>query len=165
LADLRLVKGHFNVPDSTLSGFRQGQSLDLTVDAFPGETFQGRVLSLAAVADPKARSFEIEVAIPNRGLKLRSGMIASVQVNKTTDAHPQLQIPVDALVHDPTNDSYFVYATERKADRMFARAVPIRPGPLSGNQVLILDGLSPGQRIVVSEANLLRPGEAIREVD
>lgn len=165
LADLRLVKGRFNVPDSALRGFRRGQSLDLTVDAFPGETFHGRVLSLAAAADPRVRSFEIEVSIANQDLKLRSGMIAAVQVAETEDAHPALQIPVDALVHDPTGDRYLVYTTEQRAGRTFAKAIPIRPGPLSGSQVSILDGLTPGQRIVVSGANLLRPGEAVREVN
>src|SRR5262245_59004442 len=165
LADLRLVKGRFNVPDSALRGFRRGQSLDLTVDAFPGETFHGRVLSLASAADPRVRSFEIEVSIANPDLKLRSGMIAAVQVAETEGAHPALQIPVDALVHDPSGDSYLVYTTEQKVGRTFAKAIPIRPGPLSGSQVSILEGLTPGQRIVVSGANLLRPGEAVREVE
>src|SRR5262245_65321957 len=117
LADLRLVKGRFNVPDSALRGFRRGQSLDLTVDAFPGETFHGRVLSLAAAADPRVRSFEIEVSIANPDLKLRSGMIAAVQVAETQGAHPALQIPVDALVHDPTAQRYRAYTTEQNASR------------------------------------------------
>ena len=165
LADLRLVKGRFNVPDSALHSFRQGQSLDLTVDAFPGETFHGRVLSLAAAADPRVRSFEIEVSIANPGLKLRSGMIAAVQAAATEGSRLALQIPVDALVHDPTGDRYLVYTTEQQAGRTIAKAIPIRPGPLSGSQVSVLEGLTPGQRIVVSGANLLRPGEAVREVD
>jgi RND family efflux transporter MFP subunit len=165
LADLRLVKGRFNVPDSALHSFRKGQSLDLTVDAFPGETFHGRVLSLAAAADPRVRSFEIEVSIANPGLKLRSGMIAAVQAAEAEGGPLPLQIPVDALVHDPTGDRYLVYTTEQKAGRTFAKAIEIRPGPLSGSQVVILDGLTPGQRIVVSGANLLRPGEAVREVN
>ena len=165
LADLQLVKGHFSVPDSALQSFRRGQSLDLTVDAFPGKTFQGRVLSLSSAADPRVRSFEIEVSIPNTGLELRSGMIASVRAAETSAGHRQVQIPVDALVHDAAGDQYLVYTTEQKGGQTFAKATPVRPGPLSGNQVLILEGLKPGQRIVVSGANMLRAGEAIREVD
>lgn len=165
LANLQLVKARFSVPDSALQSFRRGQSLDLTVDAFPGETFQGRVLSLSAAADPRVRSFEIEVSISNPGLRLRSGMIASVRAAGTSGDRRQVQIPVGALVHDAIGDKYVVYTTEQKGSRTFAKATPVRPGPLSGNQVLILEGLHPGQKIVVSGANLLRPGEAIREVD
>jgi multidrug efflux pump subunit AcrA (membrane-fusion protein) len=92
-------------------------------------------------------------------------MIAAVHAAETEGAHLLPQIPVDALVRDPTGDRYLVYTTEQKAGRTFAKAIPIRPGPLSGSHVLILEGLTPGQRIVVSGANLLRPGEAVREVD
>src|SRR5262249_24803296 len=66
LADLRSVKARFNVPDFALADFRQGQLLTLSIVAFPGETFSGRIISLNPAADPKARSFEIEVALPNR---------------------------------------------------------------------------------------------------
>jgi multidrug efflux pump subunit AcrA (membrane-fusion protein) len=44
------------------------------------------------------------------------------------------------------------------------KAVDVRPGPLVGNQVSILDGLTAGQRIVASGANLLRPGDVVREI-
>ena len=80
IADLHLVKARFSVPDTALHMFRAGQPLRLTVDAFANERFQGQVLSVALAADPKARSFEITVAIDNPTLKLRSGMIASIRV-------------------------------------------------------------------------------------
>ena len=164
LADLRLVKGLFNVPDSALRSFRQGQTLNLIVDAFPTETFHGRVVAVAAAADPRVRSFQIEMSIANPGLKLRSGMIASVQSEGTSGNH-QVQIPVDALVHDPISDRYLVYGTEERSGRMYAKAIPVQPGPLSGSYVMILRGLKPGQRIVVSGANLLRPGDPVQEVE
>lgn len=165
LADLQLVKGRLSVPDSALHNFTQGQPVDFTVDAFPGEHFKGRVLSLAASADPRVRSFEVEVSIANPALKLRSGMIASVQVGETLEGPPQLQIPVEALVHDPASDSYLVYTIEQRDGKEFAKAIPVRPGPLSGSHVLVLDGLTSGRRIVVSGANLLRPGKRVQEID
>jgi len=166
LADLRLVKGRLSVPDSALHNFTQGQAVNFTVVAFPGEHFKGRVLSVAASADPRVRSFEVEVSIANPSLQLRSGMIASVQVGGgTSDGPPQLQIPVDALVHDPVSDSYLVYTIEQRNGKTFAKPIPVRPGPLSGSHVLVEDGLSAGLRIVVSGANLLRPGRRVQEID
>jgi multidrug efflux pump subunit AcrA (membrane-fusion protein) len=165
LADLRVVKARFNVPDSALHSFKQGQSLDLTLDAFPGDIFHGRILSLAAAADARVRSFEIEVSISNPSLKLKSGMIASVQIAEASTGQRQPQVPVNALVHDPVSNSYLVYTTEEKDGQTYAKPIAIRPGPLSGTQVLVLDGLSPGQRIVVSGANLLRPGQRVQEID
>jgi multidrug efflux pump subunit AcrA (membrane-fusion protein) len=164
MADLRLVRAHFSVPDTALQQFRTGQLLPLTVDAFVDERFQGEVLSVAPAADPKSRSFEITVAIDNPTYKLRSGMIASIRVaGETADPH-RLLIPIDALVHDPVRDRYLVYALEQKDGRSVAKAIDIRPGPLVGNQVSILEGLTAGQRIVASGANLLRPGDVVQEI-
>jgi RND family efflux transporter MFP subunit len=165
VADLRLVKARFNVPDTALRAFRPGQSLPLAVDAFPGERIDGRILSIAPAADPRARSFEVIVSIVNPGMRLRSGMIASIQAAEAdVSIHRRPQIPVDALVHDPVGDKYVVYTAEPKGGDLTVRAVPIDPGPLVGNHVVVLDGLTAGQRIVVSGANLLRPGDHVKEV-
>jgi len=164
VADLHLVKARFSVPDTALHGFRTGQLLPLKVDAFGDDRFEGRVLSIAAAADPKARSFEINVAIANPDLKLRSGMIASIEVMEDGSGRRQLRVPLEALVHDPTVDRYLVYIVEERDRRTVAKAIPVRPGPMAGNQVSILDGLKAGQRIIVSGANLLRPGDLVKEV-
>src|SRR5262245_16714087 len=163
LADLHVVKARFSVPDTALHGFHAGQTLPLTVDAYSGRPFEGRVLSIAAAADPKARSFEINVTIANPELELRSGMIASIQVAAEGTSR-QLRIPIDALVHDTTSDRYLVYTVEQRDRRTVAKPIPVRPGPLAGNQVTILDGLRPGQRVIVDGANLLSPGDPVKEV-
>jgi RND family efflux transporter MFP subunit len=165
LADLESVKARFSVPDFALAGFHQGQTLMLSVLAFPGQNFSGRVLSIAAAADPKARSFEIEVAIQNASLKLRSGMIASVRAAAAESPQPQLRIPASALVHDPAGNRYLVYAVEQNSGQAIAKAIPVEPGPLTGNQVVVRSGLQPGQRIVVLGANLLQPGDPVREIE
>src|SRR5207237_4323267 len=169
LADLATLKASFNVPDFALKDFRLGQSLDLSIDAVSGASIHGRVLSLAAAADPKARSFEIEIAIPNPGLKLRSGMIATVHVLSDapggTSGPTRLQVPASALVHDPTGQRYLVYTVEQNGGRSVAKAIPVEPGPLAGNEVVVLSGLTAGQRIVVMGANLIQPGDHVKEVE
>ncbi|MBI4908895.1 MAG: efflux RND transporter periplasmic adaptor subunit [Acidobacteria bacterium] len=171
LADLATLKARFNVPDFALAGFREGQSLHLSLDssnaALAGASVQGRVLSLAAAADPKARSFEIVVAVPNSGLKLRSGMITTVHApgGGSAPAPGRLQVPASALVHDPGGQRYLVYTIEQNGSRSVAKAIQVEPGPLAGNEVVVLSGLKAGQRIVVMGANLLQPGDPIKEVE
>ena len=165
IADLHLVKARFSAPDTALHLFRTGKLLPLSVDAFANERFEGQVLSVAPAADPKTRSFEITVTIDNPSLELRSGMIASIRVADDAADRHQVRIPIDALVHDPTSGQYLVYAVERKDGGItVATAVPVRPGPLAGNQVSILDGLTAGQQIVSSGANLLRNGDVVKEI-
>ena len=164
LADLRLVKARFSVPDTALRLVRAGQLLPVTVDAFVDDRFEGHVLSLAPAADPKSRSFEITVTIDNPTLKLRSGMIASIRVAGEGTERPELHIPIDALVHDPVREEYIVYGLDQRDGGTVAKAISVRPGPLVGNQISILGGLTAGQRIVASGANLLRPGDAVKEI-
>src|SRR5262249_7707249 len=110
VADLQLVKAPFNVPDTALRTFQTGQLLPLTVDAFPGERFEGRILSIAPAADPRARSFEVMVSIVNTAMRLRSGMISSIQsADESASVRRRVQIPVNALVHDPVGERYVVY--------------------------------------------------------
>jgi RND family efflux transporter MFP subunit len=165
IADLRQVKVRFSVPDTALDLFRTERLLPVSVDAYPNEHFEGRVLSVAPAADPKSRSFEIMVAIDNLTLKLRSGMIASIEVKNDATDHRQIRIPIDAIVHDPTRDRYVVYTVVPKdGSTATVNAIEVRPGPLIGNQVSILDGLHVGQRIVASGANMLRPGDVVKEL-
>jgi multidrug efflux pump subunit AcrA (membrane-fusion protein) len=165
VADLHLVKARFSVPDFALDMFSAGQVLPLSVDAYATEPFQGHVVSVAPAAEPKSRAFEIAIAIDNPAMKLRSGMIASIRVARAAAARPLVRIPIDALVHDPTRDQYLVYVVEQRGGEVASvKAVSVRPGALVGNQVSILDGLAAGQRIVASGANLLRPGDAVREI-
>ena len=165
VADLQQVKVRFSVPDTALDLFRTGRLLPVSVDAYPNERFEGRVLSVAPAADPKSRSFEIIVAIDNPTLKLRSGMIASIEVRNDASDHRQIRIPIDALVHDAKRDRYVVYTVVPKdGGTTTVKAIDVRPGPLIGNQVSILEGLSVGQRIVASGANILQPGDAVKEL-
>jgi RND family efflux transporter MFP subunit len=165
VADLHLVKARFSVPDSALDMFRAGQRLPLSVDAYATDPFQGHVLSVAPAADAKSRSFEIIVAIDNPAMRLRSGMIASIRAARQAVERPLVRIPIDALVHDPTRDQFLVYVVEQKDGGVAAaKAVPVRPGALVGNQVSILEGLTAGQRIVATGANLLRPGDVVKEI-
>jgi len=164
VADLRQVKAQFNVPDSALGGFRLGQNLEVKVDAYSDRTFHGCVISVAASADPRVRSFQVELSIKNPEFKLRSGMIASAVLFGDGERR-SVEVPADALVHDPIRDRYLVYGVEETAGATFAREILVRPGPLAGSSVLILEGLHPEQRIVGSGANLLRNGDRIREVE
>jgi hypothetical protein len=92
-------------------------------------------------------------------------MIASVSARRAETAEPRVLVPLSALVHDPVGNQYVVYTTEQREGRSVAKSLVVQPGPLNGNQIIVLAGLQPGQRIVVAGANLLRPGDAVQEVD
>jgi len=92
-------------------------------------------------------------------------MIATVHAPGGAPGPARLQMPASALVHDPTGQRYLVYTIEQNGGRSVAKAISVEPGPLAGNEVVVLSGLTAGQRIVVMGANLLQPGDPVKEVE
>ena len=76
------LKLRFRVPEKDLSRVRNGQNVKATVDAYPGDVFQGKVAVVGGVVDPTTRSFTVETAFPNRDGKLRPGMFARVEMGQ-----------------------------------------------------------------------------------
>jgi membrane fusion protein (multidrug efflux system) len=76
------LKLRFRVPEKEIAHVRNGQNVKATVDAFPGDVFQGRVAVVGGVVDPTTRSFTVETEFPNRDGKLRPGMFARVELGQ-----------------------------------------------------------------------------------
>ena len=76
------LKLRFRVPEKELSRVRNGQNVKATVDAYPGDVFQGKVAVVGGVVDPATRSFTVETEFPNRDGKLRPGMFARVEIGQ-----------------------------------------------------------------------------------
>ncbi|HXH41034.1 MAG TPA: efflux RND transporter periplasmic adaptor subunit [Thermoanaerobaculia bacterium] len=74
------LKLRFRVPEKELARVRNGQNVKATVDAYPGDIFQGKVAVVGGVVDPTTRSFTVETEFPNRDGKLRPGMFARVEM-------------------------------------------------------------------------------------
>jgi len=74
------LKLRFRVPEKEIAHVRNGQNVKATVDAYPGDVFQGKVSTIGGVVDPATRSFTVETAFPNRDGKLRPGMFARVEM-------------------------------------------------------------------------------------
>ena len=76
------LKLRFRVPEKELPRVRNGQNVRATVDAYPGDVFQGKVAVVGGVVDPVTRSFTVETEFPNRDGKLRPGMFARVEMGQ-----------------------------------------------------------------------------------
>ena len=77
LADLRQVKVSFGVPDVALRRFPVGSTVQVNVDALPGQHYIGRVIGVSPAADAATRLFRVQAVAPNPGAHLKAGMVAS----------------------------------------------------------------------------------------
>jgi multidrug efflux system membrane fusion protein len=78
IADVGTVKAAFGVPDTVLPRLALGAALTIASEAYPGETFPGRISLIAPSADPRSRVFEVDVTIPNADGRLKVGSVAAL---------------------------------------------------------------------------------------
>jgi RND family efflux transporter MFP subunit len=170
LGDLSSVKARFGVPDSMIQSVQHGSAIDVIVEAVASAAFTGRVTAIAPAADPQSRVFDVEVTIPNRDGRLRPGMIGTVAIARTDEqrlaaAQPTLTVPLTAVVKsDARAGQYAVLVVERQGDVDVVRVRRVELGEVMGNGIAVLNGVKPGERVVVSGATLLVDGEAVRIV-
>lgn len=165
IADTRVAKVSFGVPDLALRSFRPGDILTVKAEALPEYEFRGRISSISPAADPASRVFAVELAIPNPAQALKVGMVATVIGNQAAGTPPMPSIPLSAVVKRPDGQSgHGVYAVESREGADVVRLQPVTLGPVRGNSVTITAGLSPGDRIVAAGGLQLADGERVKQI-
>jgi len=152
LADLSDVWVLAQVFQSDAGKIKPGDQAEVTVDAYPGKVFKGRVDYILPQLDMNTRTLPVRLVFPNPGLKLRPGMYVNVRAKLPMGR--QLVIPASAAFHSGTKNLVFVYRGEGNIE---PREVEV--GPQVGNEFVVTKGLKAGEEIVTS-ANFLIDSEA-----
>jgi membrane fusion protein (multidrug efflux system) len=152
------VKADFRVPEKFLPAIRVGQAIEIKVDAFPKETFQGKVYAIDPRLDVAGRSLLVRAIVPNPEQRLRPGLFARVTVllQLKEDA---LSIPEQAIV--PQGDDQFVF----KIVDGTARMTKVVTGTRRAGKVEIVEGLTAGDQVVTAGQLKIRDGSAVSVVN
>jgi len=152
------IKVDFRIPELYVGAVKTGQPLSITLDAFPGETFNGEVYAIDPQIDVKGRSIQIRATIPNSDSRLRPGLFARVELALERFDNA-ISVPEEAIV--PQGNKQFVYRiTDGKAE-----LVPVKLGIRRNAMVQVLEGLSPGDVVVTAGQIKLRPGAPVNPVN
>jgi HlyD family secretion protein len=135
-----------NVPEVDISQIKQQQKVEITIDAYPEEVFQGQVRLIApeAVVDQNVTSFQVRVAINTGAEKLRSGMNVSEVTFLGNNIKDALLIPQELIVTRKGKTGVWLLGEKNKPQ---FRLVTI--GANIDNQIQVLDGLKAGDRIFI----------------
>jgi RND family efflux transporter MFP subunit len=154
VVDISLVRLVANIVEKDLRRIEQGELAKVEVDAFPGETFGGRVARVAPVLDPATRTAQIEVEIPNPGHRLKPGMYARVNLTIEQRANA-LTVPSNALVNVDGKRGVFLAENNAAAFR------PVEIGIEEGVRAEVLSGIKDTDRVITTGAGALRDGDRI----
>lgn len=161
------LKVDFKVPEIYLKQVRVGQSLQIALDAFPNQDFDGRVFAINPLVDANGRSIVIRAVVRNGEARLRPGMFARVRL-LLSESRDSLTVPEQALF--PVGDDQYVYrVVEGRAQRVKVDIGQRREGQvevaagLKANELVVTAGqlkLKDGVTVKVVEAPTPRPAEA-----
>jgi RND family efflux transporter MFP subunit len=131
---------------------KPGDTAQITVDAYPGRVFSGRMESILPQVDPATRTVRVRLEIANPNVVLKPGMFVNVDLK--TNLGRQLVVPASAVLQSGTRQLVF---TADPSGRMEPKEVTL--GPRVGDAFVVLKGLLVGQQIVTS-ANFLIDSES-----
>ncbi len=149
IADLSSIWVVGDVYEQDLAAIRKGVPVEVSVSAYPGETWKGRVDSVSDQVDPVTRSLKLRVVLPNPDDRLKPEMFARIRVSRGT--RQAIVVPQTAVLHEGEKASVIVQSPQNKFEER-----TVKLGPVTGQKVEIVAGLKPGEQVVVEGAALLR---------
>ncbi|WP_444939334.1 efflux RND transporter periplasmic adaptor subunit [Microbulbifer sp. JMSA002] len=165
VADISRVKVVFNVPDVVLSFAKLGSVISMMTESQPGKTFTGQVTEVSPKAEERTRVFAITVTVPNPNAILKPGMIMSLLLDKMRPQPNRVVVPLSCLVPQSNeSEGFAVFVLEIDNNVLQAKLRRVVPGPVVGNNIVVLHGLKEGERVVSNGASQLQDGQAVRIV-
>jgi membrane fusion protein (multidrug efflux system) len=155
LDDISRIRLDFAIPEIHLGRLRAGLNVTARSTAFPDRSFTGQVSVIDTRVDPATRSVRVSAIFPNGDETLRPGMFLNVELG-VVERPNAVVVPEEAIVAEATR--HFVLVV--KDGRIDRRAV--RMGVRQPGFVEIVEGLQPGEPVVVRGVQRVRPGQPVQ---
>lgn len=160
MTDMRVIA---NVDEADIGEVREGQRVVYTVDAFPGDSFEGIVTQVRneATTDNNVVTYEVVISAPNPDLKLKPGLTANITIY-TLEQADIVSVPTKALRFTPTKEK--VSSQDKIVDCQGAhklwvregnnfKAYSVKTGVSDGVRTQILSGVKEGTEVIVEAAD------------
>jgi len=160
LQDLSRLYVDFFLPEQDYPQLAIGQSVRLSLAAYPGEVFSGEISALNPKVEETTRNVQVRAMLPNPDNKLLPGMFANLEVLLPGEK-PQVLVPETAITYTLYGNSVYVIGEQKddqgavvKDDKGQPRLVVerrfVETGERRDGQVLVLKGLKAGEQVVTA---------------
>jgi len=146
------------IPGVQAGQIRVGQAVTATVDAFPEQSFSGRVTAINPAISAEARSFVVEARVPNPEALLKPGMFAVATIDQGRTVKTML-VPKRAVIEDANTNSYRVFVID-KDNKARLRVVQLAARD-AGDNTRIMSGIQEHDRVATSNLAQLYDGAEV----
>jgi membrane fusion protein (multidrug efflux system) len=171
LYTLNPIHFNFSVPQQIAPQLRDsGERVEITVDAFPGRTFEGRVVAVNPNINEVSRSVDIQARLDNDSEELLPGMFGKLRM-EIGRQRELVVVPLTAVQYAPYGDLVYVVEKEGSSEQgehnpaiKLTRSVRqqiVQLGERRGDYVGVIKGINEGDEVVTLGAFKLRPGAKV----
>jgi len=154
IADLTSLWVLADIFEQDLGQVRPGQKVNVTVNAYPGKVFAGKVDFIYPVMNPQTRTAQVHIDLPNPNGLLKPSMYASVELAAGQGGAPMVTIPTSAVIDSGARQLVLIDKGEGRYEPR-----PVKLGVQGNEYVQVLEGVKVGEPVVVS-ANFLIDAES-----
>jgi RND family efflux transporter MFP subunit len=151
IVELHPLKVTAEIPEKFAPWMQTGREVEVKVDAFPSETFKGRIARISPSVNLRSRAFAIEGEVPNADGRLKPGTFARLEI--TTD-HVDRAITIPATAVQSRYGTNRVFVVQNGA--LQGREVVL--GDRLGDRVEVSGGLDAGTSVVAADVEQLADG-------
>ncbi len=146
------------IPEIQAANVNGGEPVIVSLTAYPGEDFKGRVIAVLPQANLETRTLRVRIELTNPHGRLRPGMFAQVRLDSGS-SEPALYVPSEAVIHTGTR-TVVIVAGEG------GRFIPtlVQTGREGAGRTTVLKGLAEGQKVVVSGQFLIDSEASLKGV-
>ena len=141
IADLSRVWVLCDVYENDLPAVRLGETADIKLNAYPDQTFHGRIANIGKILDPNLRTAKVRIQLSNPGM-MRAGMFVTA-IFYGLKGVTHAVVPSSAVLHLHDRDWVFLPAGNGQF-----RRIEVTGGKIENGTQVILSGITPGQQIV-----------------
>jgi cobalt-zinc-cadmium efflux system membrane fusion protein len=149
VADITTIWALGDIYEQDLAAAKLGQPAQVTLNAYAGQHWSGRVSVVSGAVDPNTRTLRVRVILPNADARIKPGMFGAIRIVKSSA--PGILVPASAVIREG-NDAYLFVA--KGGGHFERRAVKI--GRSVDSSIEILGGIQAGETIVSDGSLLLR---------
>lgn len=153
------VKVCISVPETEISKINIGAGVEITVPALSGNSFSGRIKEKGVEANPLSRSYDVKAEVHNPSNALLPGMLCTLYIDSAESTEPAALLPRHVIQLDSDNRNFVWVNDKGKAQRRY-----ISLGEFVGDKVVVTDGISQGEEVIVEGQQKVSDNTSIKVI-